>query len=358
MTKSPGRRFGIRVFIAALLTIALVLAACGSDSDSESESQGELPSGFPRPEVTSVKIGVSALAPGPNIAQLALDADLYEKYGLSDVEIIYFEGSGRALQAIVSGQVEATVDNTQGTLSSLLTDDPLIDVASFHNSFVDCIVSSPDVRSPEDLVEKRMAVSTLGGQSHAEVVVALTEFGLTTEDVEIIQVGGQDSRVAALQAGSVEAIPVECALEDELTAEGFNVLLRLPEVETQMPNAPITWRKEFVEDNPNTVLAVSAACLEAMQLLFEDTDFAIESYADFAQVPLEDARRSIEPYLDVAQRDLRWTHESYLTVQDFLVLTNPAVAAVDVREAYTFEFVERLEELGLYDELGVPADEP
>ncbi|MPZ70728.1 MAG: hypothetical protein GEU71_14550 [Actinobacteria bacterium] len=352
----PGstRRFTSRM-IVMLLAISLIAAACGGDSESEGgDSQGTSPAGLPQPEVTSLKFAVSALAPGPNFAQFAVDEGLFEKYGIPDVEVLLLEGSARSLQALVAGQVQVTIDSAQATLTSLLTDNPLQDVAQFHNSFVDCIYGGPEIKSPDDVAGGRLAVSTLGGQSHAEVVVALTEFGLTSDDVEIVQIGGQDDRVAALRAGSVEAIPAECAVEKQLTSEGMNVLLRLPDVETQMPGSPLTFSKEFIEKNPNTVLAVTAACLEAMQTLFNDTDAAAESYAAWVQVSPEDALLSLEPYKDVAQRDLRWTPEGYATVHEFLVLTNPAVGGVDVRDAYTFEFLERLEELGVYEDLGVP----
>jgi ABC-type nitrate/sulfonate/bicarbonate transport system substrate-binding protein len=235
----------------------------------------------------------------------------------------------------------------------MLTEDPLRDVAVFNNRFLDCIVAAPDVENADDLVGKSVAVSGLGGQSHAEVIVALAELGMSTEDIEISIVGGQDSRVAALQAGSVDAIPVDCVLVDELQSQGYNVLVRLPDAENQLVGANLTLKRDFQEANPNTTLALTAANLEAMAFLFNETQKAAEYFAAWAQVSQEDALAALENYKLVAQQDLRWSEEGYRNVQDILIEVNPAAAAVDVTESYTSEFLDKLNELGLYDELGI-----
>jgi ABC-type nitrate/sulfonate/bicarbonate transport system substrate-binding protein len=199
-----------------------------------------------------------------------------------------------------------------------------------------------------------MAVSDLAGQSHAETIVALKALGLTSEDVQITQIGGQSARVAALLAGTVDVIPADCVAAAGLVDEGFSILMRLPDLDIEFAGTNIQFMRSFIEENPNTVLAVVAANLEGMQLLFTDEEFAIEAFAEWAQLPPEEAGPAVVDFKGVAQRDLRWTLEGYENVQETGVVTNPAIADVDLSLASTTQFLDQLEELGMNAFLGIP----
>ena len=309
---------------------------------------------LPAPEQTTLRIGISALEANTFVSKFAADAGIYTKYGFTTVEVTYFEGAQRNLQAIIAGQIDAASDAPQTTLTSLTTTEGLQDVLVYANGFLDCIVTGAAIKTAEDLKGKRFAISQLGGQSHAEVLIALQSLGLAVTDVNIVQVGGQGARVAALQAGSVDAIPVDCVLSQELADSGMNILVRLPEVEIDFATANLSFKKSFIDANPNTVLAATAANLEAMQLLFTDEDAAVASLVAWAQLEEADARAAIQAFKGIAQRDLRPTAEGYKTVKDVLVTTNPDVANVDETLAYTTQFLDQLNELGLNRQLGIP----
>jgi ABC-type nitrate/sulfonate/bicarbonate transport system substrate-binding protein len=309
---------------------------------------------LPTPEKTTVRIGISNLEANGFLAKFAADEGLYAKYGITTVEVTYFEGAQRNLQAIIADQIDAASDAPQTTLTSLTTTDPLQDVVVYANGFLDCIVSGPTIKTAADLKGKRFAISQLGGQSHAEVLIALEAMKLTPADVNIVQIGGQGARVAALQAGSVDAIPVDCALSQELATSGMNILLRLPDVKIDFATANLSFKKSFIDQNPNTVLAVVAANLDAMQMLFSDEDKAVTSLVAWAQVSEADARSAIQGFKAIAHRNLVPTAQGYETVKNVLVTTNPEIASVDQSKAFTTSFLDKLKELGLNQQLGVP----
>jgi ABC-type nitrate/sulfonate/bicarbonate transport system substrate-binding protein len=176
------------------------------------------------------------------------------------------------------------------------------------------------------------------------------------EDVNIVQIGGQSARVAALEAGSVDAAPVDCALTEELEAAGMNVVLRLPEVGIDFPTANLSMKRSFIEQNPNTVRAIVAANLEAMQLMFDNEDQAVQSLMAWAQLEEADARAAIQAFKAIASRNLLPTDEGYQTVKEVLAVTNPDVASVNASDAYTTTFLDELRDMGLNEELDVPAE--
>jgi ABC-type nitrate/sulfonate/bicarbonate transport system substrate-binding protein len=307
------------------------------------------------PEVTTVKIGTGTIEANNMFPQFAIDAGIFAKYGIT-AEVIPFDGAQKALQAAIAGQIDSVVDSPQITLTSMTTEEPLQYVAAFTNKFLDCIVTKTDVKDANSLKGKKMAVSSLGGQSHAEVVVSLKSLGLATTDVEIVTVGGQGARVAALQAGSVDAIPADCATADDLVKEGFSILLRLPTLDIPFTGGGVQFKRSFVEKNPNTVAAVVAAHLEAMQLIFTDEAAAIKSFAAWGQVDEAESKAQIDQFKAVAQRDMRWTTEGIKNGQEIQITVNPEVANVDLALVSNATFLDKLKTLGLYDLLQVPAN--
>lgn len=351
--------------LALAVLTGLVLTSCGAPAGTPaatpagpSAPTGSAPSSpsggvtLPAPEVTDLTIVTSVPEAATIMIKLADDLGLYQKHGIENVEILVLDSG--TLQPLVSGQAQVALSSPNSTLLTLNTESPLIDVAVTNNRFLDVILAGTEIRTADDLRDKKIAISAIGGQAHAEVLVALEGLGLTAEDVNILQVGGQSDRVAALVSGAVDAIPVEGAVAEDLTAEGYNVLLDLTESDVPFAVGSIEFTRAFTEQNPNTVLAFVAANLEAMQIIAEDTDTAAESLAGWAQLDQADAVAAIEGFQQVIQRDMRWTQEGYENALEIVIVQNPDLANVDVTQGYTFEYLDRLEEMGFNDQIGVP----
>jgi ABC-type nitrate/sulfonate/bicarbonate transport system substrate-binding protein len=186
-------------------------------------------------------------------------------------------------------------------------------------------------------------------------VLSLKGLGLSANDVTIQQIGGQSARIAALKAGSVSAAPVDAVLEQEMTQQGFNVLIRLPDTPLELARSGLVVPRDWVQKNPNTVLALVAASLEAQQRMFTETEKAIDSYASWTQTTERPkAESAVKDFLKLARRDLRWNKEGWEIVRDVGVTENPALQDVDVTKAYTFEFLDKLRDMGFNDAVGVP----
>jgi NitT/TauT family transport system substrate-binding protein len=287
--------------------------------------------------------------------KFAEDLGLYQKYGIEKTESFYFDGAAKALQALVAGQVDVNINTGGPTLSSQTTGSPLVMVAMFANKVSDTLVTVSSIKSAADLKGKTVAVSQFGGESHAVVLLSLKGLGLTTSDVTIQQVGGQSARIAALKAGSIAAAPIDATLEDEMKQQGFNVLIRLPDTPLELARSGIIVPREWLAKNPNTLLALVAANLEAQQRLFSETEKAIDSYARWTQTTdRPKAEKAVKDYLQFARRDMRWSKEAWEIVRDVGAAENPALKDVDVTKAYTFEFLDKLRDMGFNEAVGVP----
>ncbi len=239
-------------------------------------------------------------------------------------------------------------------ISSQTTDDPLVCVAMTSTILTDTLVGASSVKSAADLRGKPVAISTFGSTAHGSVLLALKALGLTADDVTIVQIGGQAARIAALKAGSVAGAPVDVAMEEEMKQQGFNILTR-PDPRFEYGRNGMLVRREWLQKYPNTVLAMVAAVLEAQQLLYTQTDKAIDSFAKWAQ--FQDRARAegeVREFLNYARRDMRWSKVAFELTRDVISSANPAVKDVDVTKAYTFEFLDKLQAMGFNDAVGVP----
>jgi NitT/TauT family transport system substrate-binding protein len=351
MMKSSGKARGFRL-LAVLAAFVLVLAACGDDDDAGSSAGGESARGLPAPEKTTLEFGVSALTYHSFPLHYAASTGILAEYGITELNETYTEGVATAIAALQGGQLDVQAGTGSSVLSSLATDTPFLTVASTLAVMTDGLFSSPDINSMQDLAGKKIAISTFGGESHAAVVLSLRAAGMTQDDVEITQIGGQGDRIAALIAGSVSAAPIDVARQEEMEGEGMKLLVNLLEERLELPRGGINVTREFADENPNTILALVAATIEAIQLMRDDPEAAAAEYADWAEVDVEEAADELELYLSVAQDDLRINPDAWDAMQDVLSVTNPAVLDVTVSDAYTTRFVDELEEMGFFDEMG------
>lgn len=364
--QTPHPRFVVAPTLLAIL--AFVISACGTTAqstapseeppaESAGESAGE--AAFPEPEITDLTLGLSGSVSITSLPTIIADEEgLFEKYGLN-VEVTEFDGANPANQALLAGQIQAVAQSVGPVVASQNTDEPLIFTFIVRSNLTDIFVGGPDVATADDLRGQSVAVSGFGAQSHAAVLLALEELGLEPGDVTITQVGGDSDRLAALEAGSVAAAPLDGSRIDALEELGYNILVDLAENQSGVPYG-LAVTRAFAEENPNTVLALTAALLEGLTMVFEDPQLAIEKHSERNEIPLDEAQAEMQLEFDRGwePRDGRAQQIWFDDAKELLVQVDETFTELDAAAAYTNEFVDRLEELGLYDELGAPVDIP
>lgn len=362
-------------FIALVGAAAIVVGACTSTAASPSPAATAAASGaassgagasgagastdqaaLPEPEKTDLQIGLSVTETSQYAAKLAEQAGIFEKNGLN-VEVTVFEGDGKTMQALQAGQLDAGFVGVSAAITSQTTDAP-VDILSTNATILsDLLTTTAEVKTPEDLRGKCVAVSTFGGTSHGAVLLSLETLGMTSEDVVITEVGGQSARIAALQGGSCAAAPVDAARREEMEELGFNFLVDLKEKGVQWGRSGMGVTEEWLAENPNTATVLAASVLEAQNMMWDDIDQAAKFYAEFTQEGSEeDAKALIEDFQEIGNRRMLWTEEAFENPKRVLATVNPEIADVPVSEAYNRSILEGLEASGYYEHLGIPEE--
>ena len=347
-------------WLAMPIAAILVIGACGGGSTggattapSAAKSAAD-PNALPKPELTKIRLGLSTPTEPVQFAEKLADyLGFYQKFGLT-AEVIGFEGDGKALQALVAGQLDMYVGGASTAITTVVTDTPTKVVAMNSTTLDDGLFCTAAIKTAADVKGKTIAVSTFGGTSHGSAILLLKGLGLTPKDATITQVGGEGTRIAALKGGSVGCAVVGISKKAELTPLGLNVVFDLSTAKLQWGRSGLMARTDFIAKNPNTVLAVVAASLLAQNSMFADPATATAKFAEFAQVKPDAAKVAVDAFLGYGTRSMMFSADALANPKDVLATVNPAVANVDVNQAFTLEFLNKLKDSGFYAANKIP----
>jgi len=311
------------------------------------------PGTLPTPEQTSLTIGLSVTEMSQFAAALAVEAGIFEKYGI-DAEYVVFEGDARVAASIQSGQVDVGLHGTSSGISSQLTDAPFVVVAVNAVILTDDLVCQSDITTADDVKGKTIAISTFGGTSNAAALLSLKGLGLAANDAAITQVGGQSARLAALQGGSVDCAVIDSNIEDQMIEQGFSIVINLKTEQIPFGRSGMSFLREFKDANPDTVLVTVAAVLEAQNSIWTDPDAAAEAYAEFTGLSAEDARAQVDDFIEIGNRSLMWTDEALINAQKAIAVVNPDIIDVTIADVGDESFLQTLVDNGFYEKIGNP----
>ena len=126
------------------------------------------------------------------------------------------------------------------------------------------LAAKKEFKSLKDLKGKRIAIGTFGAAADIALRVVLRQEGLDPErDVIRLQMGGGDSRFAALVGGTVDATVLNFPFNLQAEKLGFNVLLWLGE-RLEMPLSGVGVRDETIQKNPGQVFGLLRAIHRAV----------------------------------------------------------------------------------------------
>src|ERR1044071_8265650 len=155
-------------------------------------------------ELKRVKIGYPAIAYNQIHIWVGKEAGLFKKYGL-DAELVFFRGGQLATQALVAG--DPPIVNIGTVVQAGLQGHDLVLIASSENSYAYSVVGKPTTLSKlEQLKGKKLGVSGFGSASHNAALILLRRLNLEpNKDVAIVVAGGTAERLAAIDAGRIDA---------------------------------------------------------------------------------------------------------------------------------------------------------
>jgi NitT/TauT family transport system substrate-binding protein len=150
-----------------------------------------------------ITLGFSAW-PGWFPWQVAQEEGLFGANGI-DVDLRYYDNYTDSLNALATGAIDANSQTLNDTLTSVAGGSKQTIVLVNDNSTGnDKIIARPGITSISDLKGKKVAVEA-GTVDHYLLLLALSQSGLTEQDIHLVPMGTADA-AAAFAAGKVDAV--------------------------------------------------------------------------------------------------------------------------------------------------------
>src|SRR5215813_11513223 len=151
-----------------------------------------------------VRVGYSGTGVAKNLHKTIDRAGLWKKRAL-DIRLIYFTSGATMAQAMVGGDIDIADSDVPAMLNAVsagVLDGKLISV--YVNRFPFSFLVRSEIKTPEDLKGKRLAISRFGSSSDVTTRMLLKSWKLDPDkDVTITQIAGT-TRLPAMIGGQVD----------------------------------------------------------------------------------------------------------------------------------------------------------
>jgi len=228
---------------------------------------------------------------------LAYEKKIFQKYGL-DGEYLALESGTPAMQALLANELHIVFTTGALAITANLQGADATIIAGGINFIPNKLLVRPDIKTPEGLKGKRIAISRFGSASDYATQVALEKLGINPKDVTIVQTGGNMTRLAALSQGTVHAT----LLSEPHTTVGMrefklNSLIDLAESGVAFPQNCFIVKRSYFEANRPKIVNAMKAIIESYFVLRKDKALAVSLMKKYNRVNDEDASLGYDYYL-------------------------------------------------------------
>ena len=284
---------------------------------------------------------------------LAREAGIFKKHGL-EVEVIATPSGVEGMNALIAGEVAFLQIAGGTTVSAAVGGADVIVIGTTIATLVQSLMVRPEIERAEQLRGKSIGITRFGTTIDTGARIALRHFGLVAEkDVSIIQVGGMESIVPAMQGGRVHAGILSYPAIARAKKLGYRELLDIAALDMPYASTGITTRGEVIRKEPDLVRRYMTAQVEAIARMKRDRPFTLNVMGKFLRTT--DMEQLSETYDIYANKYLMKvplpTVEAIRPVLDELEPRNPKAKGQDPRRFFDDRFVRELQSSGFIDAL-------
>ena len=299
-------------------------------------------------------IGIhSARVMSQSLPWVAEEAGLFKRHNL-DFQLVFISSSSIVTSALLGGDAEMTLTGGIGNVIAYVrgTTD-VVFVGGVKNMLTHSIVGGANIRRPEDLKNKRIGVSRIGGNSHYFTVQALRRFNLEPgRDFAFIQTGGEPEAIAALIGGGIDAAAVTAPADAQGIAHGYHYVLYGPDLKIPYSATAFVTKRSVIAKRSQVISEFMRAMAEASKLMHTDREFIYKVLGKYLRMSdrkvLESAYnteiKALEPRLAIKMDSLQ-------AILDEVALTDARAKKIKPQDLVDNRYVDEMEKSGFFDQL-------
>lgn len=296
-------------------------------------------------EPTPIRIGQSSLTDVQVASIVTARAGIFSKYGLA-TELIALQGGPQTIQALLANSIQfadmpgtAVINGRVAGANTVAILYHLIGVT--HGLFV-----RPEIKTARDLVGKKVGIVRIGGLAEFLARYMLTEkLGLKANEFELIQVGGQSVRVAALASAAIQASVFSPPESTRVEKLGFREIADASQLE--YPTGVIATTTQVLSAQPALAERVLKSYLEGIAFFRQQKEKTIAILQkEFRLTDRAEVEGMYAKLLKVVPARPRFPSKGIETVLEDLKARNLNAAKTDPNLFYDSTLVKKLEAQG------------
>ena len=216
---------------------------------------------------TPMRVVVGYAAMNGRVAPMwiASEQGFLAKYGLH-AEQVYVRGAPLLVAGMASGDIQFNRSGGSAALAAVGAGHDFKIVATFSSRNTYDLIARPNIKRPEDLRGKKIALISIGGTGWMGVQFWLEHFGLDQQRDQIhMQVlGDQAVQMQAVESGIADAAALDGVYSKNLRKKGFTVLGEYSELTQRIVSQAMVVPQSFLVQRGDVVENYLKAEIEAL----------------------------------------------------------------------------------------------
>ncbi len=202
---------------------------------------------------------------------VAKDLGYLRKYGL-EARFIQMPRSALTVAALIAGEIDMAIIGPGHLLNAASGGADVVGIANLVQKLDYRFVGRPEVKSPEELRGRRVAISGPGSVSHIVALLALQKLSIDPERAKIAFItipGTEVNRRAALESKSVDASPLNGGVGDLYVKRGYTLLFNFKGSGVILPQTLLATTRRTIATKPEVVESYLKAFIEAIAYILD-----------------------------------------------------------------------------------------
>jgi len=279
-----------------VILAVVCLAVCGAVFDFL------LPVSFNVGAEERIRIGISTSQNSRGIPTtvIAEKKGFFKKYALIAEHIRVSSAIG--IRALATGDLDYCITGLPA-VSAAIRGVPVKFVMITTDGQAMYLIVKPDVRQVADLRGKAVGISYVGSTSHRAAENLFRKHDLAPgRDVKLVPSGDHQARLAALDAGVIDAAVGVSPFNLFAEKRGYRVLARVEDYAT-IPQGGLVVNDDKLQHSPDQVKRVIKGTIEALQFIRHKNDEAIDILAQWMGVPRSSATEIFQSFVSEISAD-------------------------------------------------------
>ena len=300
-------------------------------------------------ELEKVVIGHSSLRNDIAALWVPKELGIFRKHGL-DADIVLITGGVRMTQAILSGSAPMGFTGATLVASAVAAGSDTVLVLGITNRLTYDIWAKPEIKQPEDLKAKTLAISSFGSSSHVASFLMLQHFKIDEKKdrITFLAIGDEPTRAQALIGGRIDATIVDPSVSAPLKERGFSYLGNLQQLGVPFVNNALVSTRRYLKEHPRTAEAVVKSIVDGNAYMLNPANRAkvTEILAKHLRLGGKEAEKAYEDLLPKVERKPYPSMEAVKATVQVMGLRNLKIAQLKPEDLVDVSILQKLEQSG------------